>query len=158
MKCKGNCNEKYYANVNCDGYCSICYQLIVNNMTYDEYIEKKNLPLKMYVKKKACDERAVELIKQKLSNVYIWNNSLFQVFYIMTKNKIFFTAEQADDILKGKNNWIIDHLIYSRVIDTWNINNGIDLRYPSGKIFQACDIIGNNNMDMYNKLLGISVI
>jgi len=94
----------------------------------------------------------------------------------MTKKKIFFTAEQAENILKGKNNWVIEHLICSRVIDTWNIKDGIgrcyyisnnmkprrkdfkDLDYPSGKIFQAYDIIGRSNMDMYNKLLGSSTI
>lgn len=171
MECQGICNQKYYANEGLDGYCSVCYHLITKNITFDEYMKQVKKPLDDYVKKMACSDKQLEQVKQKLCNTFIWNNSLIQILYFMVKNNIFFTAKQVSNILERRYNWVLDHLFSSRVIDTWNIKGGVgicyyisnnmkprkkdfsDLAYPTGKIFQPYDIIGHQNMDLYNELI-----
>jgi|SaaInlV_165m_DNA_2_1040747.scaffolds.fasta_scaffold19924_2 hypothetical protein len=170
MNCKGQCDNKFYANKDMDGYCSMCYILNKTGETKEEYTHRLALPLENAVGALACSDIQYKLFNDKLNSLYAWNMPLITVYLNIIKKELFFTAKQAENILKNKHMWKLQHIICSRVIDTWNMTDrhGVgecyykdnnlkpkntdfsDLKCPSGKIFQPEDIFNPNNLKFYH--------
>ena len=175
LPCKGQCNGKFKGTNKKEGYCSICYILNQTGESEEEYITRLKLPLKNAVKKLAVSDVGFKLFNEKLNNLYTWRTPLMAIYLYIYKKKIYLTAEQAGLLLGDKNlynKWKLEHIICSRVIDTWNLtgrhgvgscyykdnntkpkNNDLSaLSYPSGKIFQPEDIFDTTNIELYEIL------